>query len=146
MSEIIKRRGGEILCFLGHNNTGKSAESIFYIEQFCKKRKKIKNKNKNFNRLAVFDPQNRYQKYLEKGDLNITPLNDDWFLTVSKFRDSLVVLDDHRQLIDTDTIDKRILNLLFLRSEYGIDFIIITHFAKLIQPKLVGYIDKYLMF
>ena len=142
-----KRRGGELIAILGHNNTGKSVTTQNIIESFNKERDNLaKNHPVNYYRLATFDVQGRFNNLKRKNDVAILPTNDDWCKQLLKLRCSLIVLDDYRILMDSDRMESDFLNLLQYRAEYGIDIIIITHNPSLLHERLTYYLNRYLLF
>ena len=141
-----KRRGGELIVIIGYNNTGKSVETRFLIENFNNKRKGKSNRPKNFGKLIVYDPHRRYEDFLVDGDIVLRPSRENWYEEVRECKDSLMVLDDYRGLIPNDRMDSGFLDILFDRAEHGLDIIIITHSPLQILNRLVTYIDKYILF
>lgn len=144
-----KRRGSEFIGIIGTNGTGKTVIARQLIEKFNDKRDKL-NANKkypsNYNKLVVYDPQHRFQDLLRKGDFVIKLNNKNWEKDVLKYKSSLIVLDDYRELFRTDSLSDDFMDVMSARAEQGLDIIIITWFPKLILPRLSQFLNRYFLF
>ena len=148
MAKQEKRRGGELICIIGHNNTGKTVFATQIAEDFNNRRKAINLRNypPNYYKLAVYDVQNRFTDFFQKGDISIEHSDKEWAKKLLGLRKSLVILDDYKVLVPNDQMDKSLLDLLQYRAEYGIDIVIITHSPKLVLERLSYFIDTYCLF
>jgi hypothetical protein len=141
-----KRRGAELIAVIGTNNTGKSAITELLIQKYNKKRDALEMKGEypeNYNKLIVYDPQHRFRKYLRKGDHVIDLTDENWADDILKYRASMVVLDDYKELLDGDTMPKQLLRLISGRAEFGIDLILVMWHPMLIIPRLAMFITKF---
>ena len=141
-----KRRGSELIAVIGTNNTGKSAITELLVQQYNKKRDLLESKNEypdNYNKLIIYDPQRRFKKYLRKGDHIIDLTDENWADDILKYRSSMVVLDDYKELLDGDTMPKPLLRLVSGRAEFGIDLILVMWHPMLIIPRLAMFITKF---
>ena len=142
-----KRRGGEIIFFIGHNSTGKTVVATELVKMFNERRsKQSSNRPINYGRLAVYDVQNRFTDLMKPNDISIRTSNKDWCKELLTLRDSMVVLDDYKVLVPNDRMDSSLLDLLQYRAELGIDIILITHNPSLVLERLSYYVDKYFLF
>jgi len=90
-----KRRGSNAMGIVGTNNTGKTVICEELIKVFNRKRDRIKHSKKkypsNYHKLVVFDPQQRFKKYMREGDIEIIIGQEGWEDTLLTLRDSMVV-------------------------------------------------------
>lgn len=140
-------RSGEKLLYIGASNTGKSSEVCKKVENFNKKRDLLKNsrraKKDNYLKLCVLDGHKRLSKFIREGDIILNPSMDDWIDKLKNLRDSMVILDDHKQILGENDPPIEFIQFLFDCAENGVDVIIITHGFKHVQPKLFDYFDKF---
>ena len=145
-----KSRGGTITGIVGINNTGKSVIAAKIIEVFNRKRDLIENNGKkyppNYNKLIAFDPQERFKHLMRAGDLTLRTGNKDWEKGILKYRDSLIVFDDVKQLMRGQTLNDEFLDILGWRVEHGLDMIFIVHHPKFFPPSLSSYMNRYYFF
>jgi len=144
-----KRRGSEFIGIIGTNGTGKTVIARMLIEKFNAKRDEaaiICGYPSNYNKLVVYDPQHRFQDLLRKGDFVIQLNNKDWEKDILKYKSSLIVLDDYRELFKTDALSDKFMDVMSKRAEQGLDIVIITWFPKLILPRLSQFLNKYFLF
>lgn len=139
MAKEEEKRNAYFMFLIGHNRTGKSSLAQQIVWQY-------KEDNPN-NKIIAFDPQNRFHEKgkVEKTLVNKKLVDSDWFNLLEE-KDCLLIIDDHRMLLPSDTLDPNFLRLLALRDEQGIDIIMITHHPSLIQNRLTYYITHLLLF
>lgn len=143
-----KQRGSDFIAVIGTNNTGKSVIVRELIKKFNIKRDKLERENKypaNYNKLIVYDPQARFTDLLRKGDFVIKLNNTDWAKDVLRYKASLLVMDDYKELFETNTLPPDVMNLMSARAESGIDIILVTWHPKLILPRLSIFINKFIL-
>ena len=134
-----KRRGSEFIAIIGNNNTGKTVVAKQLIERFNRRRDKLESVKKypsNYNKLIVYDPQHRFADVMRKGDYEIQLDDENWEARVLKYRASLLIMDDYKELFLNDTMTPRFIGVLSARARYGLDIIIITWHPRYILPKL----------
>lgn len=68
---------------------------------------------------------------------------DDWKY---KFQGCLLILDDYRSLLTSDSTPKDVLRLFALKRKLGLDILIIMHNPKLLIVRLSYYIKKHWIF
>jgi len=142
------RRGSEITMICGTNNTGKTAIARQLVIKYNKKRDILEKKNKypsNYNKLIVYDPQHAFQDLMREGDVNLDMADKEWEEKVLRYRASLVVLDDYKELMPNDRLSDGFLKLMSARARFGLDFNMITWSPKLIMPRLEIFINKYIL-
>lgn len=87
-------------------------------------------------------------------DILIKPSNKDWAKTLCKqekdgsfkFANTLLILDDYRQLHPHDSMDTGFLDLLHLRARMNMDIIYIVHAPKLVLERLAYYTTHFSIF
>jgi len=140
-------RGSNALVIAGTNDTGKSVLSLIIVEQFDKKRDRLKKNGRkypsNYHKLVTFDPQDRYAKYRREGDINIIIGDEGWEDRILALRDSLCIFDDFRMLMGEDKTSKKLLQIFGWRAEYGLDLVFICWHPLLIPPRISMFMDKY---
>lgn len=139
MNKIIKTigelRDRFFYIFIGGNRTGKSVTARKHIFAW---------KKANPNRLVVgYDPQHRFSDLL---DVIIDSENEDWCLELHKYRNCLIVIDEFRELHESNIPVKGLKKLLYNRDEWGLDFITIFHTPSLVLTFLTGYATHYFIF
>ena len=147
---MSNKRASNCIGIIGTNNTGKTVISEEIIKRFNAKRDRLQNNGRkypsNYHKLVVFDVQNRYSKYMRKGDINIMIGDEGWEQKILALRDSMFIADDFKMLVDDDRISKDLLKVFGYRMEYGLDLVFIVWFPTLIPPRIYKFIDKYLLF
>ena len=144
----MKKRASNIIGIVGTNNTGKTVIAEEIIKTFNIKRDKLNSTNypSNYHRLVVFDVQDRLGHLLRKGDISIRIGDEGWEKMILGLRDSMVVFDDFKVLLEGDRISKDLLKVFGYRMEYGIDLIFIVWHPSLFPPSMHRFLDKYYLF
>jgi len=143
-----KQRGSDFIAVIGTNNTGKSVIVKELIKKFNLKRDRLEAVDRypaNYNKLIVYDPQDRFKDLLRKGDHVIKLNHDNWAEDVLRYKASLLVMDDYKELFENDRLPKQVMNLMSARAEAGIDIILVTWHPKLILPRLSMFINKFVL-
>jgi len=144
-----KRRGSELIAIIGTNGTGKTVVARMLIEKFNAKRDRLNGTKKypaNYNKLIIYDPQHRFQDLLRKGDFEIKLNNKNWEKDVLRYKSSLIVLDDYKELFRSNNLSDGFTDVMSARAESGLDIIFITWFPRYILPRLSQFINKYFLF
>lgn len=144
------RRGSNAMGICGTNNTGKTVICEELIKKFNEKRDRLKSNGKkypnNYHKLIVFDPQQRFKKYMREGDITINIGDEGWEEMLLKVRDSMVIFDDYKILAGEQTITKTLLKVFGWRMAYGLDMIFIVWHPLQFPPSMSRFLDKYLLF
>jgi len=135
---------------IGTNRTGKTTEAL--------KLAKAWKKDRPYGKVIVFDPQYKFRQ-AKVADYYITGEEDDWAKILIqekgkdkngkplfKFQNSLLILDDYKAILDSNTLPKSFLKLLGLRMEISMDIIYITWNPRLILERLSYFTNHFSIF
>ncbi len=128
-----QKRLAKLTIFLGHNRVGKTTTAVKMAENY-------RRLNPD-NQIYRFDPQRKFEHISKTTKI----VDNDWAFFLSK-KDCLIVLDDYRFLLHTDSLDVNFLRLLSLRDEHGIDIMLITHHPNLIHERISYYTTELFLF
>lgn len=123
-----------LYCFIGTNRTGKSSTARNHALSW---------REKNDGLIISHDPQNNF---MDISDIIITPSDYDWAYKCLERKNSLLILDDFRLINDGNRPVKGLSDLLYFRSKYNIDIIVIVHNPSLLINILAHFITHYFIF
>lgn len=145
-------------CFIGTNRTGKTTEAIRLVKEWRKERP--------YGKVIAFDPQYKFREakcvdyYItgeekdcfgillqeEKNADGTVKTNPKTGKPLYKFQNSLLVIDDYKALLDSNTMPKSLLKLLALRMDMSMDMIYIVWSPKLILERLSYFTNHFSIF
>jgi hypothetical protein len=133
-------RETEFFVATGANRTGKTSIARAFIIDYI-------NANPG-NNIITFDPQ---YKFTDLADMTIdlsaaNDRKDSWAVSVSKVKNSLLILDDYRMLCGGNQVGEGWFSLLGLRAENSIDILIICHHPSQVQRIFSSFITGVLVF
>lgn len=131
--------------FIGANRTGKTTEAIAQTRAYKQKNPK--------NKIICFDPQDWFKK-AGVIDIEILVTDKNWGHQLVKkdargefvYKDSLLILDDYRQLHPNNSLDDGFLAVLGSRTKMNLDIIYITWTPTLVLVRLAGFTNRYSIF
>lgn len=141
----VKTRRNFVWAFIGANRTGKTVEAIAQARAYKEANPK--------NKIIGYDPQDFFKK-ARVLDTEIRVTDKNWGHILCKkdergefvYKDSLLILDDYRQLHPNNSMDDGFLALLGSRTKMNLDIIYITHMPTLVLVRLAGFTNRYSIF
>lgn len=134
--ETESKRFNFVWGFVGTNRTGKSITALEYA-------KKWKESRPEHHKIVAFDPQKRFANI---ADEFIGPEEKDWALDPTRFKNSLLILDDYKIINESDRPVPGLANLMYYRADQNTDIIYICHNPSLVINVLTYFTSHYFLF
>lgn len=112
----MNERDNFLYVFIGGNRTGKSVTARKHAVAW---------KKANPGKLIIgYDPQRRFQDLI---DVHISPEDEFWAVKLQRFRNSLIIIDEVKQINENPVPVKGFKTLLAQRCDWNLDIITIFH-------------------
>ncbi len=139
----IDYRGCTKSAWIGKSRSGKSVTASIFAKALLESKLK--------DHIIVHDPQSRF-KDVQTGYINSIDELDKFIKkekgerTQLRITNALFVFDECQMLLGSGRTPQALLDLLALGSEYGVEFIFITHHPQLIPPRVAMYLTHFFIF
>lgn len=129
-------RSNFIFAFLGTNRTGKTSIAVELATEW-------KKANKN-GYIISYDVQGNF-KHLSD-EIIYTNANDAYLDRCLELKDTLMIFDDYRSLMNKNIPPTKLLELMQLRAHHNVDMIFIAHSPAHLYNQLTYFITHYFIF